>query len=104
MAKKKELPGGEENEINEQRLTPELQKSIEDAIYQQKSIARDQEAYSEAVAAIAERLGVKPGVLKRRISMIIKEEEKGGEVKSKETDIQFTEEYFTIKGNAEFSK
>jgi hypothetical protein len=104
MAKKPELPGGEENESQENRLTPELQKSIEDLIYQKKLMARDAEAYGEAVSAVADKLGIKAAVLKKRVTMIIKEEEKGGEVKSTENDIHFTEEYFNIKNNSQFNK
>ena len=88
-----------EEEI-QQKMTPEIQKSIDDIIYQKKSIARDQEALKEALTAVAERLGIKAGVLNSRISLIIKEEEKGGEVKSKENDIQFVEDYFNLKNNS----
>lgn len=97
MAKKND--SNTEEEI-QQKMTPEIQKSIDDIIYQKKSIARDQEALKEALTAVAERLGIKAGVLNSRISLIIKEEEKGGEVKSKENDIQFVEDYFNLKNNS----
>jgi tetrahydromethanopterin S-methyltransferase subunit F len=84
------------NELNETTLTKDIKKSIEDIIYQKKSIARDQEALKEAIEATAQKLGVKKGVLSRRIDLIIKEEEKGGEVKSKSADIEFVEKYFDI--------
>lgn len=83
-------------ELNEQQLSKDIKKSIEDIIYQKKSIARDQEALKEAIEAVADRLGVKKAVLSRRIDLIIKEEEKGGEVKSKTDDIEFVEKYFGI--------
>lgn len=83
-------------EINEQSLTKDIKKAIEDIIYQKKSIARDQEALKEAIEAVADRLGVKKAVLSRRIDLIVKEEEKGGEVKSKTDDIEFVEKYFGI--------
>ena len=84
MAKNK---SNETNETNESthddiRITPEIAKSIEDLIFQQKNIARDQEALKEALTAVAEKLGIKSGELKGRITMIIKEEEKGGEERS----------------------
>ena len=84
------------NEIHETSLTKDIKKSIEDIIYQKKSISRDQEALKEAIEAVAERLGVKKAVLRRRIDLIVKEEEKGGEVKSKSDDIEFVEKYFGI--------
>lgn len=83
-------------ELNEQQLSKDIKKSIEDIIYQKKSIARDQEALKEAIEAVADRLGVKKAVLSRRIDLIVKEEEKGGEVKSKTDDIEFVEKYFGI--------
>ncbi len=82
---------------NEQTLTKETKKAIEDIIYQKKSIARDQEALKEAIEAVAEKLGIKKGVLTRRVNMIIKEEEKGGELKSQSTDLEFVEKYFNIE-------
>jgi hypothetical protein len=82
---------------NEQTLTKETKKAIEDIIYQKKSIARDQEALKEAIEAVAEKLGIKKGILTRRVNMIIKEEEKGGELKSQSTDLEFVEKYFNIE-------
>ena len=43
-------------------------------------------------------LGVKPGVLSKRVDLIIKEEEKGGEVLSRTNDLDFVDKYFSIKG------
>lgn len=101
MAKNKEIEVQTEGD-NESRITPEIAKSIEDLIFQQKNIARDQEALKESLAAVAEKLGIKSGELSGRIKMIIKEEEKGGEIKSKTQQIDFVEEYFTVKSNNEF--
>ena len=101
MAKTKEIDGQEAPQ-NEVKITPEIAKSIEDLIFQQKNIARDQEALKESLGAVAEKLGIKPGELSGRIKMIIKEEEKGGEIKSKTQQIDFVEEYFTVKSNNEF--
>lgn len=87
----------DKNQDNEQTLTKEIKKSIEDIIYQKKSIARDQEALKEAIEAVAEKMGIKKGVLTRRVNLIIKEEEKGGEVKSQSSDLDFVEKYFNIE-------
>lgn len=96
MAKRKEaLP---ETEQSEATLTIELKKAIEDIIFQKKNIARDQEALKEAVTANAEKMGVKPGVLSKRIDLIIKEEEKGGEIKSRNDDLDFVASYFNLAG------
>jgi tetrahydromethanopterin S-methyltransferase subunit F len=93
------IEGEVEAQPGEVNITVDIQKSIDDIIYQKKIIDRDNEAYKEAVTAVAEKLGIKAGVLSRRIALIIKEEEKGGEVKSKENDLEFVEQYFTIKSN-----
>ena len=97
MAKKKadDFDGGESSEAT---MTVEITKKIDDLIYQKKMIARDQEAFKEALGAIAENLGVKPGVLSKRVDLIIKEEEKGGEVLSRTNDLDFVDKYFSIKG------
>lgn len=102
MGKKKELDGLEEQENNEPgevNITPEIAKKIEDLIFQQKQMAVDKEAFSEAATAIADQLGIKPAVLKRRVTMIIKEEDEGGELKSKSQDINFAEKYWLAKDN-----
>ena len=96
MAKKNELP---ETQEGESTLTIELKKAIDDIIYQKKNIARDQEALKEAMAAVAEKMGVKSGVLSKRIDLIVKEEEKGGEVKSRTDDLDFVEKYFILSDN-----
>lgn len=83
-------------EIKEASLTKEIKKSIEDIIYQKRILAREQEALKEAIEAVAQKLGVKSGVLNRRIDIIIKEEEKGGELKSKLADLEFVEKYFNF--------
>lgn len=101
MAKKKN--DGDENqkkETQEERtMTPEIQKKIEDLIFQKKAMEGDAEAYKDNTSAVAESLGIKPAALKRRISIIIKEEEVGGELKEKENDLSFSESYFILKDN-----
>ena len=98
----KKVLDGENQQEGERTLTPEIQKSIDDLIYQKKSIKRDQEAYSEAAEVIAEKLGIKKADLNRRVDLIIKEEEKGGEIKSKENELAFVETYFLVKQNSEY--
>lgn len=94
MAKKNELP---ETETSDVIMTKDIAKSIEDLIIQKKKIAQDQTAYKEALEAIADKAGIKKGLLAKRVTMIIKEEEQGGELKSNENDIIFVQKYFKIK-------
>lgn len=101
MANIKGIDGKTEKLVQtEAKITPEIAKAIEDLIFQQKSMLVDQEALKEALAKVAEKIGIKSGELSGRIKMIIKEEEKGGEIKSKTQQIDFVEEYFTVKANA----
>ena len=100
MAKTKEMDGQAAPKM-QVKITLELTKAIEDLIFQQKRIASDKEALKEATTAVAEKLGIKAGELSGRINMIIKEEEKGGAIKSKTQEIDFVEEYFTVKSNHE---
>lgn len=81
------------------KINPETVKQIDYLIEQQKLLDVDNEAYKEAVEAVAEKIGIKAGELKARIKLIIKEEEKGGEIKNKTQQIDFVEEYFTVKNN-----
>ena len=43
------------------------------------------------------KLNVKKAILQSRIELIIREEAKGGVVKSKKEDIEFTQKYFEVK-------
>lgn len=94
MAKKDELPDTPTSEVI---MTKDIAKSIEDLIFQKKKIAMDQEAYKEAIEKVADKAGIKKGVLTKRVNMIIKEEEQGGELKSNENDIIFVQKYFQVK-------
>lgn len=86
-----------DNQINEKTLTKEIKKSIEDLIVQKKSIEFHKKELSEAIEAVAEKLGVNKSTLTRRLNLIIKEEEKGGEIKNQNTDLDFVEKYFNIE-------
>lgn len=105
MANKKERidDNGEVAPQETVNITPEIQKQIADLIFQQRQMAADKEAFGEAATKIADQLGIKPAVLKRRVSMIIKEEDEGGEVKSKSQDILFVEQYSTVEANSKHS-
>lgn len=105
MANKKERVN-EDGEIAAQEtinITPEIQKQIADLIFQQKQMAADKEAFTEDATKIADQLGIKPAVLKRRVNMIIKEEDEGGEIKSKSQDILFVEQYSAVEANSKNS-
>lgn len=86
-----------ENLGDERTLTKETKKTIEDIINQKKIIERNQAEIKDSIESLAEKLGVKKAVLSRRINLIIKEQEKGGEVKSQSTDLDFVEKYFNIE-------
>ncbi len=54
---------------------------------------------ADELDAVAKKLNVKKAVLQSRIELIIREETKGGVVKSKKEDIEFTQKYFEVKDN-----
>lgn len=82
------------NELHEKFLTKDLAKDVERLVEKKKSMAAEQETFSDDVDAIAKKLGIKKAVLNRRIGLIIKEEKEGGEIKSKTDDVDFVEQYF----------
>lgn len=92
------------NKKESSKLNKSLQKSIEDLITQQLSLNLAKESLSDAIKSVADKLGIKTPILKRRINMIIAEEQEGGEIVTKTSDIDFVEEYFTIKANSENDK
>ncbi len=92
----KSITTDQSEEINERTLTKETKDAIEDIITQKKKINLAKDLLNDSIEAVAEKLGVKKGVLSRRIDLIIKEEEKGGEVQQKSADIEFVEKYFNI--------
>ncbi len=94
IMKELDFEAGDKNEVNERALTAELAKRVEELVEKKKSFAREQETYNDDLEAIAKRLGIKKGVLSRRIALIIKEEKEGGEIKSKTDDLDFVEQYF----------
>jgi hypothetical protein len=54
---------------------------------------------ADELDSVAKKLNVKKAVLQSRIELIIREETKGGVVKSKKEDIEFTQKYFEVKDN-----
>lgn len=92
----KNITTDQSDDLNEKTLTKEIKDAIADIINQKKIIAMKNEDLKAAIEAVSERLGVKAAVLKRRIDLIVKEEEKGGEVQQKTADIDFVEKYFGI--------
>ncbi len=93
---KNELP---QTEVSENTLTAELVAAIEALVGNQRRMMADKEMYNDDLKAVAERLGVKSGVLSKRVAMIIKEEEKGGELQSQNSNIDFVQKYFTTKNS-----
>lgn len=75
----------------------EIKRAIDDLMLQKRANDTAKEMYKESLAAIASKVGIKPADLSRRVDLIIKEEESGGVVKSKENDIAFVEKYFAAK-------
>lgn len=70
-------------------LTSEHIKMIEGLVYHNKKMKMEQEAYSEDIKAVAQKMNLKPGEVKEMITWIIQEEEKGGVLTAKEKKLDF---------------
>jgi len=78
-----EVPGSGDTS-NEIVLTVEHVKMIQSLVYSFKKMKLDQEAYTDDVKAVAQKMDLKPGEVKEMISWIIQEEDKGGVLTAKE--------------------
>lgn len=83
-------------DLNEKNLTPEMKKKIDDLISMQTAAELTSAEIKESISAISAELGLKKNVFSARLNMIKKEKNSGGEVKSKNQDIVFVEQYFKI--------
>ena len=77
-------------------LTVEHVKMIQSLVYSMQKIKMDQEALSEDVKAVAQKLNVKPGEVKEMASWIIQEQEKGGVLSAKEKKLDFARHFFSF--------
>lgn len=67
-------------------LTPEHKKMIMALVLNKNQIKNDSEAVKDDTKAIAEKLGLKTADINRIVSLIVKEQEKGGAIEG-ETNI-----------------
>lgn len=65
-------------------LTTEQKKMIIALVENKNQIKRDQETIKDDTKAIADRLGIKTGEINKIVSLIIKEQEKGGAIQLEE--------------------
>jgi hypothetical protein len=95
MAKSKKETKNETGDITTiQSLTPENKKSIEALIQNMQKIKLDQEAVKDDLSAIAAKIGCKPGALSALVSLIMKEQEKGGVISEKEKHLELAKQFF----------
>lgn len=64
-------------------LSDEHKKAIMAIVQNKQRMKFDQEAIRDDAKAVAERLGLKPGDINEVVSLIIKEQEKGGALKGR---------------------
>lgn len=83
-----EVPGSNETSMDI-ILTKEHIDMIQNLVYHNKKMKMEQEAYSEDIKAVAQKMNLKPGEVKEMITWIIQEEEKGGVLTAKEKKLDF---------------
>lgn len=84
------------------KISDEMRKKIEIYIENKTRLSYEQEQLNEDLSAIAKELGVKKGVLSKRIGIIIKEQQNGGEILSYENDVEFVRNFFEVKDKNEY--
>lgn len=65
-------------------LTDEHKKMIMALVQNKSQLKLDQEAIRDDTKAIADRLGIKPGDVNRIVSLVSREQEKGGVIRGEE--------------------
>ncbi len=65
-------------------LTDEHKKMILGLVQNKNQLKLDQEAIRDDTKAIADRLGIKPGDVNRIVSLVMREQEKGGIIRGEE--------------------
>lgn len=70
-------------------ISPENVSSVRALIANMVKIKADQEALNDDIKAVADRMGVKPAAVKEMANIILKEQEKGGVLSSKEKSLDF---------------
>lgn len=99
--KNEELEGSEDSSM-EIVLTKEHIDMVQSLVYSQRKIKMDQEAYSEDIKAVAQKMNLKPGEVKEMVTWVIQEEEKGGVLSAKEKKLDFARQilsHFEIQNN-----
>lgn len=95
MAKKQE-EGNTKEPVSEKVMTPQMREDIGKLILAQKTLAVEQEDYTAKVEKLATQMGIKTATLKKRITTIIKENEKGGVIQEKTKEVSFYSQYYKI--------
>ena len=93
----KEFQNKNENESHaEIILTSEHMKMVQSLVYHVLRIKLEQEALSEDVKAVAQKMDLKPGEVKEMVTWIIQEQEKGGVLSAKEKKLEFARQVLSF--------
>lgn len=80
-------------------LTTPQKKMILALVENKNQIKRDQETVKDDTKAIADQLGIKTNEVNRIVSLIIKEQEKGGAIQQEEGILDLANQVLTNAGN-----
>lgn len=80
-------------------LTTPQKKMILALVENKNQIKRDQETVKDDTKAIADQLGIKTNEVNRIVSLIIKEQEKGGAIQQEEGILDLANQVLTNIGN-----
>lgn len=75
-------------------LGADHKKTLQAIIESERRIKLDKEAITDDVKALAEKLGIKPGDVKGWVTLIMKEEDSGGQIQKMKNTIDIVEQYW----------
>lgn len=78
-------------------ISPEQREKIQSLMEKIAIFEQVKKQHTEDKKAVAEQLGIKVPVLNKRIKMIQKEQEEGGELRSQSNDTEWVKLYLNIK-------
>lgn len=78
------------------KVTAQHAKMLQSLVYNLQKIKLEQEAYSDDVKAIADKMGLKPGQVKEMVSWMIQEQNKGGVLSDKEQKLELVRQVISF--------
>lgn len=77
-------------------LTEEHMKMVQSLMYHMEKIKMEQEALSEDIKGVAQKMNIKPGEVKEMVTWIMQEQSKGGVLTAKEKKLEFARQVLSF--------